>query len=106
MVASAGETVNRATHTTPAVTVPTDGSWVVSYWADKSSATNGWTLPGSETLRGAATGTGTGRVTSVASDRGESLPDGLVRRPDCDRRLELGEGHHVVDRPEARERSE
>ncbi len=76
VVASAGETVNRATHTTPAVTVPTDGSWVVSYWADKSSATTGWTLPGSETLRGAAIGTGTGRVTSVSSDRGESLPAG------------------------------
>jgi PKD repeat protein len=76
VVASAGETVNQATHTTPAVTVPTDGSWVVSYWADKSSATIGWSLPASQTLRGAATGIGTGRVTSVASDRGESVPAG------------------------------
>ena len=75
-LASAGETVNRATHTTPAVTVPTDGSWVVSYWADKSSATTGWSLPVGELQRGAAAATGSGHVTSASSDRGESLPAG------------------------------
>jgi PKD repeat protein len=76
VVASVGETVNQATHTTPAVTVPTDGSWVVSYWADKSSATTGWSLPASQVSRGAVAGIGTGRVTSVASDRGEAVPAG------------------------------
>jgi PKD repeat protein len=75
-VASAAETVNQATHTTPAVTVPTNGSWVVSYWADKSSATTAWSLPTTQTQRGAAAGTGAGHVTSVASDRGESVPAG------------------------------
>ena len=44
--ASAAETTNRATHTTPGANVATAGSYVVSYWADKSSATTGWTLPG------------------------------------------------------------
>ena len=39
--ASAAETVNRATHTTPGANVATAGSYVVSYWADKSSATTG-----------------------------------------------------------------
>ena len=34
--ASAAETTNRATHTTPGANVATAGSYVVSYWADKS----------------------------------------------------------------------
>jgi PKD repeat protein len=76
VVASAAETVNRATHTSPAVTAPTDGSWVVSYWADKSTATTAWSLPAGQLQRGAAAGTGAGHVTSVASDRGESEPAG------------------------------
>ena len=74
--------------------------------ADKSSATTGWTLPGSETSRGAAIGTGTGRVTSVSSDRGSPFARGLVRCPDSTADSSFGEGHHVVDRPEASERSE
>ena len=36
------------------------GSWVISYWADKSSATTGFSLPGSVTGRHALCGTGTG----------------------------------------------
>jgi PKD repeat protein len=75
-VASAAETVSQATHTTPAVTLPIDSSWVVSYWADKSSATTAWTLPAGQIQRGAVAGTGSGRVTSVASDLGESVPAG------------------------------
>ena len=70
--ASAPETVNRATHTTPGGTVPTagSGSWVVSYWADKSaSLTTGWTTPAGQTQRSLALGTGAGRITSMATDR-------------------------------------
>jgi large repetitive protein len=66
--ASAAETVNRTSHTTPGATVETAGSYVVSYWADKSSGTTGWTLPAGQTRRSLAVGTGTGRITSVASD--------------------------------------
>jgi large repetitive protein len=66
---SAAETVNRTTHTTPVANVGTAGSYVVSYWADKSaSSTTGWTLPGGQTQRSIALGTGAGRITSVASD--------------------------------------
>lgn len=75
-VASAPETVNRATHTTPGVTVPTDGSWVVNYWADKSSATTGWTLPAGQVQRTSSAGTGAGRITSISSDIAESWPAG------------------------------
>lgn len=66
--ASAAETTNRATHTTPTAPVDDAGSWVVSYWADKSSATTGWTLPAGQTQRSISLGTGPGRITSVASD--------------------------------------
>ncbi len=68
--ASAGEIANRTAHTTPGATVPSDGSMVVSFWADKSSATTGWTLPAGQTQRALAVGTGSGRITSVASDSG------------------------------------
>ena len=41
---------------------------MVSYWADKTSGTTGWTLPAGQTQRSLALGTGTGRITSIASD--------------------------------------
>jgi PKD repeat protein len=74
--ASAAETVNRATHTTPGSNVSTAGSWVVSYWADKSSATTGWTLPAGQTQRSMSVGIGDGRITSVASDQNAPAPIG------------------------------
>ena len=67
--ASAAETVNRSTHTTPGASVSTAGSWVVSYWADKSaSLTTGWTTPAGQTRRSIALGSGSGRITSMATD--------------------------------------
>ena len=51
------ETVIRAGHPTPTVDAPA-GSWVVSYWADKSAATTGFALPGSVTGRQALCSTG------------------------------------------------
>jgi large repetitive protein len=74
--ASAAETTNRATHTTPGADVATAGSYVVSYWADKSSATTGWTLPTGQTQRSLSVGTGPGHITSVASDLSAPAPVG------------------------------
>ena len=74
--ASAAETVTRTTHTTPGASVSTAGSWVVSYWADKSSATTGWTLPAGQTQRSSSVGIGDGRITSVASDQNAPAPVG------------------------------
>jgi PKD repeat protein len=77
IAASAAETVSRATHTTPGANVATAGSWVVSYWADKSaSLTTGWTTPAGQTQRSIALGTGAGRITSMATDRNASSPVG------------------------------
>ncbi|MGY2701895.1 PKD domain-containing protein [Nocardioides sp. HB32] len=69
--ASAAETVSRATHTTPGGSVASAGSYVVSYWADKSSSlTTGWTTPSGQTQRSIALGTGAGRITSMTTDPG------------------------------------
>jgi PKD repeat protein len=69
-IASSGETVNQSSHTTPGVTVPTDRSLVVSYWADKSSATTSWTDPPDQVRRSTSAGIGAGRITSLATDPG------------------------------------
>ena len=76
-VASAAETVFRATHSTPTADVATAGSYVVSYWADESaSTTNGWSLPAGQTQRSIQAGAGTGRISAVASDLGGAAPLG------------------------------
>jgi PKD repeat protein len=74
--ASANETTSRATHTTPGANVTVAGSYVVSYWTDKTSDTIAWTLPAGQTQRAIALGTGPGRITSVASDLNAAAPTG------------------------------
>lgn len=77
VVASAAETTSRATHTTPGATVGEAGSMVVSYWAEKSGSSDvGWTTPAGQTRRSIALGTGTGRITSLATDSGAGAPAG------------------------------
>ncbi|MBS2936688.1 PKD domain-containing protein [Nocardioides sp. J2M5] len=75
VVADLAETVNRAGHATPLVDAPA-GAWVVSYWADKSAATTGFTLPGSVTGRHAVCSTGTGHVCSSWADSAGAVPTG------------------------------
>lgn len=78
--ASAAETTNRTTHTTPAVTVATPGSHVVSYWADKSADSNvGWTVPNGQTERAKAAGIGSGRINTLATDY--NGPSAVGNRP-------------------------
>lgn len=52
------------------------GDWVVSYWADKSSATTAWTATGGVTPRRAACNADGGRVCSLLADSGTGLPPG------------------------------
>ena len=66
--AMAFDTTATTSHSTPTVTVAGTGSWVLSYWADKSSATTAWTAPAGQTVRGSTIGTGTGRITSLLTD--------------------------------------
>ncbi len=74
--ASAADTVAGSSHTTPTLTATADPSWVVSYWADKSSVVTGWTPPAGQTQRGLSLGTGTGYITSLATDAGAPVPSG------------------------------
>lgn len=63
------ETVVQTGHTTPTVTVP-QNAVVLSYWADKSSATTTWTLPAGVTSRGLSVGSGSGRAVAAFGDSG------------------------------------
>ena len=74
--ASAAETVSRVTHTAPTVTVPVIGSWVISFWADKSSATTTWTAPAGQVPRIQSVGTSSGRITSLEADSGAPVSAG------------------------------
>ena len=63
-------------HTSPTATVSPAGAWVVTYWSDKSSVTNTWTVPNGVTSRGVSIGSGGGRVTSLVADSGGTVPTG------------------------------
>ncbi len=68
--ASNAEAVTRAAHPSPAVPVAGAGSWVVSYWADKTAGHSGWTLPASVTRRNNNAGSGAGQISAVTGDSG------------------------------------
>jgi PKD repeat protein len=56
------------THVTPAVSGLSTGSWVVSFWTDKSTTTTAWTAPGSVTVRQSAHGTASAAVSDLLAD--------------------------------------
>ena len=60
--------VSTATHSTAPVGVTAAGSWVVSFWSDKSSTTTAWTLPNGVTQRDQAIDTGSARVSAALGD--------------------------------------
>jgi PKD repeat protein len=64
-------------HTTPQIT-GTEPSWLLSYWADKSSATTAWTAPAGVAVREDAYTTNTGRVTSMLADSAGPRPAGTL----------------------------
>jgi PKD repeat protein len=57
-----------ATHVTPAVSGLSTGSWVVSFWTDKSTTTTAWTAPAAVTVRQTAHGTGSAAVSDLLAD--------------------------------------
>jgi PKD repeat protein len=75
---SAAETVDRAAHTTPSATGIPAGCFVVSYWADRSSATTAWTPPAGETQRSSSFGAAgtTAHIDTLLTDSGSQVPTG------------------------------
>ena len=73
----ATETVSRATHTTPTLTAPA-GSWVVSYWTDKTAATTSWTPPAGVQTRLTGAQTGAGHMSWLLADSGAPVAAGSV----------------------------
>ncbi len=67
---AASETAFTASHTTPRATDVPAGAWIVSGWADKTSATTDWTDPAGATQQVQEIGTAAGRVTAQLSDSG------------------------------------
>lgn len=62
-----------AGHATPSTSVPVDGAWVLSFWADKNTSTTSWTPPAGQVVRGSpavAAAAGTARVTALLGDDG------------------------------------
>ena len=76
LVTAGASDSSTASHIAPAVTVANGGSWVVSFWSDKSSSTTAWTLPGDVTQRDQTIGTGGGRVTAAIADSNTTVASG------------------------------
>jgi hypothetical protein len=75
-VAVRSDTSFSTSHTSPTVTVADSGSWLVSYWADKSSSTTSWTPPATVTERSDGYGTGSGYVSALVGDTAGPVPTG------------------------------
>ncbi|MFZ2501222.1 MAG: PKD domain-containing protein [Nocardioides sp.] len=71
--ASATDTIPNTSRPTPLVD-PERGSWVASYWADKSSTTTTWTPEPSVTARVAGCNTDAGRICSALADTNAPVP--------------------------------
>jgi PKD repeat protein len=73
-----GSDVAGATHVAPAVPVSTEGSWLVSYWAEKSSTDTVWTVPEDTASRTTGAGTSSGKVSAVLGDSAGPVPLGTA----------------------------
>lgn len=67
LVLDPGGATSATGYTTPLATAPL-GAWVLSYWADKSATTTGWTAPPGATTRHSFAGTGAGHVSELLAD--------------------------------------
>ncbi len=75
--AGTAETTSTDSHATPGLEL-SGAAWVVSYWADNSSATTAWTGPDGQTVRNTACGIGGGRICSIAVDSAAPVGAGTV----------------------------
>ncbi len=76
--ATRSDPANTVTHTTPTVPVTQGGSWLLSYWADKSSLTTDWSAPSGAVVRDELVGTGGGHIGSLVADTGAAVSTGTA----------------------------
>ena len=79
VLASAGNlnTTGNTTVTSPSVPVTTTGSWVLTYWARKSSSTTSiWAVPAGQVLRTQSVGSGGGNISAMLTDSNGPVPVG------------------------------
>ncbi|MEP7089801.1 MAG: PKD domain-containing protein [Nocardioidaceae bacterium] len=74
--ASSVDNTAGAAHVSPAVTASGSSSWVVTYWADKSSSTTAWASPAGQSPRTQSFGTSSGHVSALLADSGGPVPAG------------------------------
>jgi glycerophosphoryl diester phosphodiesterase len=74
--ASKVDNTSGATHVSPAVTAVSSGSWLVTYWGDKSAATTGWAAPTGQSVRARSFGSSTAHVSALLADSNARVPAG------------------------------
>ena len=67
------ETLTTTAHTSPPLSTPAVGGWVVSYWAEKTSTTTDWLPPAGQVSRTETSGSGSGRIESLLVDSGGAV---------------------------------
>ena len=72
-VSGAAAPGNATGFTSPAISVPVNGSMLLSYWSSKDSANDGWVLPVTVIGRDSSVGSGTGHVTTAAAEAGANI---------------------------------
>ncbi len=75
---SGTQTASATSFTTPSVPVAQSGSWLLSYWSEKSSTTKTWTRPTGTAPRATPAATGSGKVSSLLVDSTAPVPTGTA----------------------------
>jgi hypothetical protein len=65
-----------AAHLSPSVSAADGSSWLVTYWADKSTATTAWTAPAGQSVRSTEFGSSTGHISALLTDSNAPVPSG------------------------------
>jgi hypothetical protein len=72
-VAQSSTATNTSSHTAPALSGLTAGTFVVSFWADKSTTTTTWTPPAGVNKESATYGSGGGATSALVADSGSAV---------------------------------
>ena len=70
---ASGQDGATASHTSPTVVAPAGNNWLVTYFADESSGTSGWTPPASQTLRNTLSHSGSGHMSGLVVDSNSNV---------------------------------